>query len=65
MYKHYIAIWSVDEKLKRGNKNSMHNFIDTDGNKITVASKLRRINAETVKKICELIESQAESEDKK
>lgn len=64
MYKHYIAVWSVDEKLKRGNKNSIHNFIDADGNKITVASKLRRVNVETVKKICELIESQ-ESEDKK
>jgi hypothetical protein len=60
MYKHYIAVWSVDEELKRGNKNSIHNFIDVDGNKITVASKLRRINVETVKKIYELIKAESE-----
>lgn len=62
MYKHYIAVWSVDEELKRGNKNSIHNFLDADGNKIKVASKLRRINAETVEKIYELIKTQESEE---
>ena len=61
MYKHYIAVWSVDEKLKKGNKNSMHTFIDNDNSKVPIASKLYRISDETVKKIWELI--RAESED--
>lgn len=62
MYKHYIAVWSVDEEVKRGNKNSIHTFIDTDGDKLMVASKLHRVSDETIKKIWELIK--AESEDK-
>ena len=62
MYKHYIAVWSVDEELKRGNKNSIHNFLDADGNKIKVASKLRRINVETVEKIYKLIQAQESEE---
>ena len=64
MYKHYIAVWSVDEELKRGNKNSIHNFIDTDGNKLAVASKLHRVSDETVKKIRELIKAENEREGK-
>jgi hypothetical protein len=62
MYKHYIAVWSVDEELKRGNKNSIHNFIDTNGDKLTVASKLHRISDETAKKIWELIKAESEGE---
>ena len=61
MYKHYIAVWSVDEELKRGNKNSIHNFIDTNGDKITVASKLHRVSPETVRKIQELINAENEN----
>ena len=61
MYKYYIAVWSVDEELKRGNKNSIHNFIDTNGDKITVASKLHRVNPETVRKIQELINAENEN----
>lgn len=57
MYKHYVAIWSVDEELRRGNKNSIHNFIDSDGEKCTVASKLHRIDTDTMRKIRELIDS--------
>lgn len=60
MYKHYIAVWSVDEELKRGNKNSIHNFVDADGDKITVASKLHRVSDETAKKIQELINAENE-----
>ena len=63
MNKHYIAIWSVDEKLKKGSKNSIHSFIDTSGDKLAVASKLHRVSDETIKKIWELIK--AESEDTK
>lgn len=62
MDKHYIAIWSVDEEMKRGSKNSIHSFIHTDGDKLAVASKLHRVSDETVKKIWELIK--AESGDK-
>lgn len=62
MYKQYVAVWSVDEEVKRGNKNSIHNFIDTNGDKLIVASKLHRVSNETAKKIWELIE--AEREDK-
>ena len=65
MYKHYIAVWSVDEKLKRGNKNSIHNFIDADGDKLTVASKLHRVSDETVKKIWELIKAETEADNGK
>lgn len=65
MYKHYIAVWSVDEELKRGNKYSLHNFIDTDGNKLMIASKLHRISDETVKKIWELIKAESEIEIRK
>jgi len=55
-YKHYISWWTVDEELSRGNKNSIHNFIDSDGNKYTVASKLHRVSTKTLNKIWELIE---------
>jgi hypothetical protein len=61
MYKHYIAVWSVDEELKRGNKNSIHNFIDTDGDKVTIASKLHRVSPETLMKIQELIKAESEN----
>lgn len=61
-YKHYIAVWSIDEELKRGNKNSFHNFIDTDGNKLMIASKLHRVSGETVKKIWELIKAESEGQ---
>ncbi len=60
MYKHYIAVWSVDEELKRGNKNSIHTFIDTDGDKIPAVSKLHRVSPETAKKIQELINAENE-----
>jgi hypothetical protein len=60
--KYYIAIWSVSEDLKRGNKNSIHNFIYGDGEKCTIASKLHRVDVETVKKIRQLLESAKESE---
>ena len=60
MYKHYIAVWSVDEELKRGNKNSIHTFKDSDGNKLAVASKLHRVSDETAKKIWELIKTESE-----
>jgi hypothetical protein len=56
MNKYYIAVWSVDEELRRGNKNSFHNFINADGEKCPVASKLHRVSMETVRKIWELIE---------
>lgn len=61
MYKHYIAVWSVDEELKRGNKNSIHNFIDTNGDKITIASKLHKVSPETIRKIQELINAENEN----
>ena len=60
MNKHYIAVWSVDEELKRGSKNSVHSFIHTDGDKLAVASKLYRVSDETVKKIWELIKAESE-----
>ena len=63
MNKHYIAVWSVDEELRRGNKNSMHNFINTDGEKCPVASKLHRVSMETVRKIWELIEADRSTEE--
>lgn len=60
MYKQYVAVWSVDEEVKRGNKNSIHNFIDKNGDKLTMASKLHRVSNETAKKIWELIEAESE-----
>lgn len=57
MYKQYVATWTIDEELRRGNKNTIHNFIDTDGNKYPSASKLHRVSDETMKKIWELIEA--------
>lgn len=57
MYKHYVAVWSVDEELSRGSKNSIHNFIASDGEKYRVASKLHRIDIDTLVKIRELIDS--------
>lgn len=57
MDKNYIAVWSVDKELKRGNKNSFHNFVDTNGDKLAVASKLHRVSGETAKKIWELIKA--------
>lgn len=60
MYKHYIAVWSVDEEVKKGNKNSIHNFIDIDGDKLPIASKLHKVSEETVEKIWELIKSESE-----
>jgi hypothetical protein len=62
MDKHYIAVWSVDEELRRGNKNSFHGFIDTDGEKIRMFSKLYRVSDETVKKIWELIKAESEED---
>lgn len=58
MYKHYIVIWSVDEGVRRGNKRSVHNFIDTDGDNLPIASKLHEVSDETVEKIWELIEAE-------
>ena len=55
MYKHYIAIWTVDEELKRCNKNTIHTFKDGDGEKHFIASKLRRIDDETLNKIREIL----------
>ena len=43
MNKYYIAVWSVDEELRRGNKNSFHNFINADGEKCPVVTKLHRV----------------------
>jgi len=63
MYKNYIAVWSVDEEMKRGNKNSIHTFIDTDGDKLPVSSKLHRVSDETVRKIWELIKAESEVEE--
>lgn len=57
MYKHYVSVWTVDEELRRGNKNSIHNFIDDDGNKYHAAAKLHRVSTETINKIWELIEA--------
>ena len=57
MYKQYVSLWTVDEELRRGNKNSIHNFIDADGNKYPTAAKLHRVSNETMKKIWELIEA--------
>ena len=63
MKKYYIAVWSVDEELRRGNKNSMHNFINTDGEKCPVATKLHRVRMETITKIWELIEADRSEEE--
>lgn len=63
MFKHYIAVWSVDEELKRGNKNTIHSFIDSDGEKCRIASKLHRVSPETLNKIRELIEAEKEQND--
>lgn len=57
MYKHYVSVWTIDEELRRGNKNSIHNFIDDYGNKYHTAAKLHRVSDETMKKIWELIEA--------
>ena len=62
MNKHYVAVWSVDEEWKRGNKNSVHTFTDTDGDKCYVASKLYRISDEIVMKIWDLIEAEREEQ---
>ena len=51
MYKHYIAIWTVDEDLRRGNKNSIHTFKGANGEKYCVASKLHRIDDETLNNV--------------
>ena len=56
MYKQYVATWTIDEELRRGNKNTIHNFIDADGNKYPAAAKLHRVSDETMRKIWELIE---------
>ena len=61
MFKNYVAVWVVDDELSRGNKNSIHNFIAPNGDKCPVASKLHRINEDTLKKIWELIERQGEN----
>lgn len=57
MYKYYVSVWTVDEELSRGNKNSIHNFIDAYGNKYPTFAKLHRIDEATLKKIWELIEA--------
>ena len=63
MYKYYVSVWTVDEELSRGNKNSIHNFIDAYGNKYPTFAKLHRVSDTTVKRIWELIE--ADNKEKK
>ena len=53
--KYYIAFWCTSDNCSKGNKTIIHNFIDRDGEKCPVATKLRRIDGDTFDKISNLI----------